>query len=81
MGSAAITLISTLTALNLARVVLQIVKNAVYERSRRATLVAVLSLAREDAAQLLVHHDPVNCDVRVVDARPSATLPNHLTGP
>ncbi|MFH8487591.1 hypothetical protein [Streptomyces longisporoflavus] len=80
MGSTAITLISTLTALQLGRAVVRIVRNTLYERSRRATLTAVLGLAREDAVQLLVHHDPVNCDVRVVRGRPSATLPEHTTG-
>ncbi|MET9566284.1 hypothetical protein [Streptomyces tauricus] len=81
MGSTAIFLISTLTALNLGHAVLQIMGNVMYERSRRATLVAVLGLAREGAVQLLVHHDPVNCDVRAVNARPSATLPDRLTRP
>ncbi|MFE0172256.1 hypothetical protein ACFWZ2_08045 [Streptomyces sp. NPDC059002] len=83
MGSTAITLIGTVTALNLGHAVVQIVKNLVYERARRATLVEVLGLAREDAVQLLVHHDPLNCDirvVRVVRVRPSEALPDRATG-
>lgn len=79
MGSTAIALLGTLTMLNLSHAVARIVAKVLYERSRRATLIAVVGLARESATQLLGHHDPANCDVRVVYARP-AVLPDHVTG-
>ncbi|MEU9663892.1 hypothetical protein [Streptomyces chartreusis] len=78
MESTAIALTGTLAALNLGHAVVQIAAKLLYERSRRATLVAVLGLARENATQLLVHHDVVNCDVRVAYTRPAA-LPDHVT--
>ncbi|MEU1035921.1 hypothetical protein [Streptomyces mirabilis] len=75
MGSTAIALMGTLTALKLSHAVVRIVAKVLYERSRRATLVAVIGLASENATQLLVHHDQVTCDVRVIRA-----LPDHVAG-
>jgi hypothetical protein len=79
MGSS-IALMGTLAALNLCHAVVWITTKVLYERSRRATLVAVLGLAREEAAQLDVHHDVANCDIRVAYTRASANLPDHVTG-
>ncbi|MGW2787710.1 hypothetical protein ACWC3X_42075 [Streptomyces populi] len=79
MGSTDIAWMVTLIALNLGHAVVQIAAKVLYERSRRATLVAVIGLTREDATQLLVHHELASCDVRVAYARP-AGLPDHVTG-
>ncbi|MFJ3720789.1 hypothetical protein [Streptomyces sp. NPDC090057] len=69
-----------MTALHLGHAVVRIITIVLCERARRATVVAVLGLAREGATQLLVHHDPANCDVRV--SYPTfLVLPNHVTGP
>lgn len=80
MGSTVIASIGVVTALNLSHAVVRLAGYVLYERSRRATLNAVLGLTREDACQLLVHHDPVNCDVRVSYTRSSAVLPDRTTG-
>lgn len=83
MGLTAFTLLCAAVVLRLSPVVIRILSRVLYERARRATMVAVLSLARENAGQLLVHHDPTSCDVRVVYAcpsHPSPALPDHATG-
>ncbi|GHH66305.1 hypothetical protein FHS35_008800 [Streptomyces umbrinus] len=80
MGLTTYTLICTGVVLNLGPAVVHILSRVLYERARRATLIAVLGLAREGAVQLLLHHDPNNCDIRVVYVPPTTALPEHATG-
>ncbi|WEH12258.1 hypothetical protein [Streptomyces sp. VNUA24] len=80
MGLTACTLICTGLVLILAPTVVHILSRVLYERARRATLVAVVGLARESAVQLLMHHDLNNCDIRVVYVPPTTALPEHATG-
>ncbi|MFE6892033.1 hypothetical protein [Streptomyces sp. NPDC057694] len=73
-------MICTVLVVNLGPGVVRILSTVLYERERRATLVEVLRYTRPGAAQLLVHHDPMACDIRIFADPTIASLPDPVTG-
>lgn len=65
MGSSPITLAVALTVLGVSRITARAVAKVLYERARRATLVAVLDTDRHNVAELRIHHDPNACDLHL----------------
>ncbi|MFE7935619.1 hypothetical protein ACFU6S_44255 [Streptomyces sp. NPDC057456] len=65
MGSSPIALAAALTVLGVSRITARTIAKVLYERARRATLVAVLDIGRHNVVELRIHHDPNSCDLHV----------------
>lgn len=80
MGNTAIVLLCAAAAIKLGRPVICALANVLLERARRATLVAVLSIAREGAASsVVVHHGSEGCDVHIASVPTIIVTPERLT--